>query len=268
MNGERYALQYSIIRVVPDPVRDEPVNVGVLIHDPSGGAVGVRVLHDLGRIRTYTGEDVDLSAVGLALDALEGMSEEPQRRTGFLDELGRQYTKLIQLSPASGTLASSLEAELDALYERFVSLERRGRHGPQIAMTRRRLFSKVKYALEQREVRFDARRRLDGLLSSFVFDFVVERKAYRSLHCLSLSGELDQATDDAKALAYSVRDIRNRGQRHSDRMTAELDVTTLLAPPLDENEATQSVRAILTDVGHVRDPVADFDRAVSAFAES
>lgn len=161
-------------------------------------------------------------------------------------------------------MAEDLPSVLNQLYDRFVSLDQRGIHR-RYSMTRRSLISRVREAFEQRAVEVKYRRRLDGVLGSYVFDFLVEQDRYRSLQCVSLGRGEDDTTQVAKALAYSVRDIRKRGEIRSERPLAGLTLTSLVIPPPTENPATESIRAILADVGEVRDADREFDSTIASF---
>jgi DNA-binding transcriptional regulator YbjK len=261
-------MRYSVVRVVPDPIRDEPVNVGVLLQDLTTGEASVRFVKNVERLRTYTGEDIDTSTVDFALATIKDLVGSRHSEPDFIERLSRQYTQLVQFSTIAGSVASDLQDELDALYERFVSLESRGRRGKYVAITRKKLVARVRQALEAQSIETEIRRRVDGLLGSFVFDFVIDRERYSSLQCISLAGDIDQSTEEVKALAYSVRDIRNRGQKFSERRVAEFSLTSLIAPPPVETEATSSVRRILADVGDIGDSEQEFDRALQSFANA
>lgn len=268
MSESQHAMRYSVVRVVPDPIRDEPVNVGVLLQDLTTGETAARFIKNVEKLRTYTGEDVDTSAVDFALTSIKDLVESPPIEKDLFDRLSREFTQLVQFSAIAGSVASDLQYELDTLYDRFVSLESRGKRGKYVAVTRRSLVARVRHALEARSIEVEVRRRIDGLLGSFVFDFVLDRERYSSLQCISLAGDIDQTTEEAKALAYSVRDIRNRGRKHSERRVESFALTSLVAPPPVETDATTSVRRILADVGDVGDSEREFDRAVSTFADA
>jgi hypothetical protein len=266
MNAQSHAMRYSVIRVVPDPIRDEPVNVGILLHDLSGGGVRVRVLRDVQKLRTYTSEDLDTASLEFALTAIADIGGSTDDRKDFVERIAGQFTHLLQLTPPAGSLAADPAAELDDLYDRFVSLETRGRRGKSAGLTRRSLVSRVRSALESTDVKVEMRRRFQGILGSFVFDFVRDGEQLASLQCLSLAGDLDESAEAAKALAYSVRDIRNRGAHTAERRVERLHLTSLVAPPIEENGSTESIRAILADVGEVRDSEREFQKALSNFA--
>lgn len=267
MSGSQHAMRYSVVRVVPDPVRDEPVNVGVLLQDTTTGEIAARFIKNVDKLRTYTGEDIDTTAVGFALSSIRDLIESQHSEKDVIESLSQKFTQLVQFSTIAGSLASDFEEELDTLYDRLVSLESRGRRGSYAAVTRRKLVARVRHALDARSIEVEVRRRVDGLLGSFVFDFVVDRERYSSLQCISLAGDIDQSTEEAKALAYSVRDIRNRGRKYSERRIEEFALTSLVAPPPIETDATDSVRRILADVGAVGDSERDFERSILVFAE-
>ena len=110
------SIRYTVIRVVPDPVRDEPVNVGVVLQNPEDGETRVRVIGDVEKLRRSTGEDIDPSAIDFALGAIEEAARARHPGPEFLSYLASQYTHVIQFSVPAGSLANDLPSELNLLY--------------------------------------------------------------------------------------------------------------------------------------------------------
>ena len=129
VNG-RKECEFYLIRYVPDAVRNEYVNVGVLMREAAGAGVEnapvLRMTRDWGRVRC-----VDPEADTEMLEALE---EELRARLGgagidgdarpILEVIEDSFSNLLQLTEGKGCLAESLPAELESLMRVYVEPRR------------------------------------------------------------------------------------------------------------------------------------------------
>ena len=114
---------YHVVRYTPNLVRDEWVNIGILLFDPARRRLVQRLVEEpaeFARIRRlHPGADEELlrrlSDDFATQSALAG--ENPQ---GYIARLEQTLSNTIQLSPQKGLLAEDLEAELDRLYREHV----------------------------------------------------------------------------------------------------------------------------------------------------
>ncbi|MFZ0882509.1 MAG: DUF3037 domain-containing protein, partial [Candidatus Acidiferrales bacterium] len=117
-------LRYRILRYVPNLVRDEWVNVGVLLEEARGSRRAVRLIEQPGEFarvrRLHPDADEDyLRALAPEFDArLRGPAREV---TSYLDKLDQNLSNVLQLSPPRGLLADNFDAELDRLYREQVT---------------------------------------------------------------------------------------------------------------------------------------------------
>ena len=140
---ERVACEFRLIRYVPDPVKGEFANIGVVLRPAgeSGGQAAVRFTRDWSRVRClHPDADVEM------LEALEGelnarLALESTLNASLVREstlsaslLGESAAELktvlglledtlsnsLQISPSRGTLAESLPAEMELLLRMYV----------------------------------------------------------------------------------------------------------------------------------------------------
>ena len=114
--SERLQCEFSLIRYVPDVVKGEFVNIGVVLHEAGGAGAVVRFTRDWARVRCMDAEaDVAL------LEALE--SEIAERIQGSAVAYGKTTWELledslsnsVQLTEKRATLAENMAAEIDQL---------------------------------------------------------------------------------------------------------------------------------------------------------
>jgi hypothetical protein len=118
-----HTCEYHVLRYTPNLVRDEWVNIGVVIHDPEEKRAGVRLLASEGDFvrvrRLQPGADENL------LRALEGdlekqFEENAADLPGLIAKLGDALSNAVQLSAHKGVLTEDMDAELERLYRDHV----------------------------------------------------------------------------------------------------------------------------------------------------
>jgi hypothetical protein len=131
----RIPCAYQVVRYIPNLVRDEWVNIGVVLFDPASGQVLRRLLEepDLDRLRQrYPQADANLlrrlpEEFEVQFAGANGQSLEQLAR------LSQTLSNAVQLSPQRGLLAEDLDAELDRLYHDQVEPLRHGRRSEDLS---------------------------------------------------------------------------------------------------------------------------------------
>lgn len=121
------ACEYVLIRVAPDPIRDEAVNIGVALYEPSaGGFAGVRISPDLRRARQLSPlfEESDLAGLEADLMArLRAPVDAPpwRSREYFLQFAQESFSHALRMSPPAVVFTADPAAELDRLYQQYAA---------------------------------------------------------------------------------------------------------------------------------------------------
>jgi hypothetical protein len=121
-------LEFFLLRYVPDAVKDEFVNIGLVMVEPAANGAGyadVRFTHDWRRVRCLDPQaDVEM------LEALEreirGQLGQTRDREMLLRRLQDSFSNLVQLSPAKGCLAEEPAKEMDMLARLYFEAPRTG----------------------------------------------------------------------------------------------------------------------------------------------
>src|SRR5690348_7359756 len=132
---------YRILRYTPNLVRDEWVNIGVLVFDPQSGERRLRLIEEDGeyaRVRRIHPQADERVLRGLRED-LENRFESARVYDGqgsngggsnghALQELLRKWddtlANVLQLAPQKGVVSRDLDAEVERLYADHVALQR------------------------------------------------------------------------------------------------------------------------------------------------
>src|SRR5487761_132015 len=130
---------YHVVRYTPNLVRDEWVNIGILLFDPASGRLVQRLVEEPGEFarvrRLHPAADEELlrrlSDDFASQSATAGGNA--QGAQGYISRLEQTLSNTVQLSPQKGLLAEDLEAELDRLYHDHVEIPRQGRSAEEMA---------------------------------------------------------------------------------------------------------------------------------------
>jgi hypothetical protein len=252
---------YRILRYTPNLVRDEWVNIGVLVYDPQSGERRLRLIEEqeeYARLRRLHPE-ADESLLRALRDDLEDRLESArglkrlssnggEPNDSGLQELLRKWddtlSNALQLAPQKGVIANDLDAELERLYGDHVSLPRMpsrvGAPGSRAQMRsycsqvfrHARLWDKIQKSVRAAEFTFPG--------DPMRIDYSYRRNGTRGfLHTLSVS----RAPGDAKILAYTAGHIAANAT-----LKTEFAAITDIALT-DQNDRDRFVDRTLRDAG-------------------
>lgn len=255
---------YRVLRYTPNLVRDEWVNIGVLVFDPQSGERRMRLIEDpeeyarVRRLHPRADEELlralrdDLeNRFATATQLFNGnggaaadKSGNGQASADWMKLLGKwdeTLSNALQLAPQKGLHGDDLDAETERLYADHVALQRGaarvGAPGSRGAIRsycaqvfkQARLWERLQKSLPAAEFTFSG--------DPMRIDYGYRRNGTRGfVQTLSVS----RAPGDVKSLAYTVERIRSRVA--ASEFTAVTDVHLLA-----ENERHQFVRETLRD---------------------
>jgi len=127
-----HTFRYRVLRYTPNLVRDEWVNVGVLLEDVNSPRRAVRLIEESGEIarvrRLHPGADEKLlRALPVEFDSRLRAPEVEARL--YLEKLSDTLSNVLQFGPARAVIAEDFDAEIERLYENFVAPPPRARGG-------------------------------------------------------------------------------------------------------------------------------------------
>ena len=249
---------YWVVRYTPNLVRDEWLNVGVLLLDPGRGRFEARFIEEnaeFSRVRWLqpNSDDAVLRALEHHFETVVRGAENP---VAYMAKLGDTLSNVVQLSPEHGLLADDFDSELDRLYLQHVAPppRPRGAMSRLYTNTRAKILAQFNGMLRAAGLagRLDRRVRVEEFTykgDPLRIDYSYRRNGTRGfVQALSL----DRDAAQAKVLAYTAERIRQR------LASTEFTVITEAAPAAD-NERHQFVAHLLGEqrIGMV--PVGQLD---------
>ena len=131
-NDQRKMLTYRILRYVPNLMRDEWMNIGVLLEDGPSGKRAIKLIEEdseFARVRRLNPAMDDSLLRGLAGTFDAELSKPNEAVAAYLEKLDQTLSNAVQFGPVKGVLAEDFDAELDRLYQDQVAPPARVRGG-------------------------------------------------------------------------------------------------------------------------------------------
>jgi Protein of unknown function (DUF3037) len=259
------SLAYRVLRYTPNLVRDEFVNIGVLVFDPESGERRLRLIEEEGeyarvrRLHPRVDETLlralrnDLEdRFANASELFRGNGQAHQEGNGqadwlkLLEKWDNMLSNALQLAPQKGTFADDLDLELERLYGDHVAPERgTARVGAPGSRATMRTYCQQVF----QQARVWNRIQNGVRVSGFTFpgdpmriDYGYPKDRPRGfLQTVSVT----RAPGDVKSLAYTVERIRDKVK--DSEFTAVTDVH-LIAENQRHRFVQETLREAMVDV--------------------
>lgn len=254
-NHEKRTCAYRILRYTPNLVRDEWVNIGVLVYDPRSGERRMRLIEEqeeFARVRRlHPGADEGLLRAlrddledRLAAAELGVESNAGRRLQELLGKWDATLSNALQLAPQKGVISADLESELERLYGDHVAVPRSAvRVGAPGSRAQMRSYCSQVFRQARLWDRIEKSVRAAEFTSPgdpMRIDYSYRRNGTRGfLHTLSIA----RAPGDAKSFAYTSERIA----AHSALKTEFVAITDVELR--EQNERDLFVSRTLRDAG-------------------
>jgi hypothetical protein len=241
--NDRKQCEFQLIRYVPDAVRDEFVNIGVLLRGADGAeAPMVRLTRDWARVRCADPE-ADTAMLEALEEELRARLDEtpPDGARPLMGVIEDSFSNLVQVTDAKGYLAESMISGVDELMR--VHVEGRKLERTRRQTGRARIQGMVRTQFERAGVWELMRKRIAASAYTRAGDPLRIDCGYRPngvirmFHAVSLEAE----NEVAKVLAFSMPALREGVARVEG---ATLEMTAVVEPVKDvvEDEAREYYR--------------------------
>ncbi len=209
--------RYRILRYTPNLIRDEWVNIGVLLEEaeplPTRTArQSMRVIEEspeIARVRRLH-PDADENLLRMLPSEFGAILQgAPVNGTTLIAKLEQTLSNVVQFGPVKGLIAEDFEAELDRLYREHVAPPPRARGGI-VESARGWIKARLDDVLRRRRVpRLERRISVEQFTEpgdSFRFDYGYQNGIRGFLHAVAIGRDPVQA----KVLAYTADRVRTQ----------------------------------------------------------
>jgi Protein of unknown function (DUF3037) len=219
--------RYRVLRYTSNLVRDEWINVGVLLEETGGSRRAMRVIEESREIARVRRLHPDLDE-----DLLRSLPAEFEARlrasapetAAYIQKLEQNLSNVLQFSAQKALLGDNFDVELDRLYHDHVTPPSR-RSGGIIESARDWMREKLNDVFRRHRIlgKLEHRVRVEGFTQPgdpMRIDYGYQNGARGFIHAVSLRRDLPQA----KALAYTAECI------HARDASAEIAAITEASP--------------------------------------
>lgn len=213
--AERRQCFFSLIRYVPDPVKDEFVNIGVMLREqatpeePLAERSDLRFTRDWTRVRC-----VDAEADVAMLEALEDEVKERMASSPELLRLLREsLSNVVQITEPKACLAETFQTQMDQLMRLYVDVPKRARE--KRLTGRLSIAGQMRRSFEREDVWKLMQKRIPAARYTRAGDPLLIDCGYRPngiikmFHAVSLQNDIE----GAKGLAFSAPYLAEGVQR-------------------------------------------------------
>jgi hypothetical protein len=232
--SNRTMLAYRVLRYTPNLIRDEWVNIGILLEDPQKQRARARLIEDeseLVRVRRLH-PNADVAVLRGLPAAFQSELAATGASAAWIEKMSQNFSGVLQLSPQQGVINDDFDAELERLYQNHVAVPARiGRGAAMLENTRAWIRAKLNDVFRRHRIlaRMEKGIRAEQFTQPgdpMRIDFGYRYNGTRGyLQALSLGRDPAQA----KVLAYTAECIRAR--QADSEFTAITEIAPLSANP-------------------------------------
>ncbi len=228
MNGERIQCEFFLVRYVPDTVKNEFVNIGVVLREAGRPETAhVRFTRDWGRVRCVDPEADTGMLEALEYEVRERLSNGVIETASMMKALEDSFSNLLQITEPKACLADSIPAEIEQLSRMYI--ESRKQREARRSSGRQAISTSIRRQFEAVGVWNVMRKRIQAAMYTRPGDPLRIDCGYRPngvirmFHAVSLEGDLEAA----KVLAFSAPQLTEGVLRVE---KAVLELTAIVEP--------------------------------------
>ena len=226
--------EFSLVRYVPDPVKDEFVNIGVVLRDAAAPErVVLRFTQDWSRARCVDPQ-VDIGYLeGLESELRLSLAQEPMQ----LEQLQTSWSTMVQITPPKGCMAETFMTQLDQLMRLYVDRHKQPKE--KTLGGRTVIFAEMRRQFEREGVWDIMAKKIAVAKYAGAGDPLLIDCGYRTNGTMKMFQALSLAAnvESAMMLAYVSERLEKRVKELEN---AELVLTAIIEPLRDVSEDQES----------------------------
>lgn len=216
----REPCRYLVVKYVDDEIRNEPINIGIILQSKKDFKTSTKFVTDYQKLRYRVG---NCSMVKLMLESILDEIKKNKEKN-VLKAIESKYTGKLRFTEYLGTLAKSLDKEVDSLFNRYVSISEMPERKQMVTLShiRKRVWTYIK---PQRNVYRNEI--IDGNKSKFRYDFVFGDK---DLILQSISFDAQDSLKKTKLFDWNAMDAISKNGLVEDNFGAIISEPSEINP--------------------------------------
>jgi DUF3037 family protein len=246
---------FAVIKFLPDPIRDEPINVGII--GTVEGQLEGRLLSSFGQLRSRLPSE-DLKSLELALRFLRSSIDRSPDLS--LARLVETQSGQVTFSALMGGLTEDPSSFLDDQFEIYVKsaeVPHRAELGESRTQIRNRIRKFISAIGRDSEPFAIAKKPVRGKYGTHSFDFGFLNGKVTLVQAISFQTQEQYALGEAKILTLSAIDTR-------ERLGDDVDVLAVVSPPREATPYYDEARRILQS----KTTIVDLDSQAEAMVDN
>lgn len=235
-----YACKLSIIKYIADPIKDEPINIGVILHCPSLMSIECKFTErqKISKIKTLY-PDINIKFLENLITDFELMYNSERHgcfnnlnkqlaNPNFLNSLAQKHSNQLRITPAKGVLVNDFNVDMIVMFNQYVGIEEKQvNRKPVLDKTIKKTLKKefLDRKILEKTIFTDAI--IQGVYGediSFDFRYLNGRANY--IHTISFDVN-EKDINDAKIWAMNYKETKQM-------LNNNVAITTVYCPPQDD----------------------------------
>jgi hypothetical protein len=213
---ERIPCRYIVARYVEDDVRDEPVNLGIIVQSQKDYETICKFITHYSYKNLCGSANIKKSLVAGIMKKIEDEVSSMESNKNVLNEIMARYGGKIRFTEPRGTLAEDLSDEAYSLFDRYVSIKR-GYELKKLPITHYSIRHNVSKYLHRLGKPIRTALLIEGMKSRFRYDIVL-RSQMQFFHAISF--EEVHALERTKLFDWAVKDTMPKYRIHEENFGA------------------------------------------------
>jgi len=232
--------KFSVLRYVPDEIRKEFINIGLVFHSPKDMFVDIKFTTNFSRVHVFD-DEVDIDLLKTVLDGMkesftsleisnEGPFYDDLRKDDFLDCATSFYSNQLQFSPIYTIRSTDVNKDFNDLFKTYVYFDSR--------RTERITIDKVKSimnrVIREKEVNINHNVSIDIGRERIKLDYQYEaQESLKYIKTLSFDyqdkkNNRGQESRIAKEWAWNFSKMKQSTHHFNGRSNKDLNIVTLV----------------------------------------
>lgn len=194
--------KYLVVKYVENKIKDEPMNVGIILQSQKSHEIFTKFVGDFSRIRSGHLNKPQRIILDSLIDELKDSIDMLDKNEKTLESIVKNNQDGLRFTDIRGALASNVQNELEYLYDEYMNVSTEQPYTISTARIINEALNHLHKELYEYEIRKEFH--VKGKMSNFVFDLMIKGNKPKYIHAISFDER--GALDKTKLFDWSAKD--------------------------------------------------------------